>query len=168
MFNDTKQEKMPKAKETAPDAVTAQTAANENHFNTPAKAEGSAGTVEGLTMHSMNDEKFIDGVFAEMDEKEESEGVELTSNYLDFSEWTAGEKRDYIFTRMGTFTKDTGDTIPAVHLMDRTKKTFISASTVLVKSLEKTEKLPCAVRIACNGKVKGKNGSYYDLRVFTF
>lgn len=138
---------------------------NKEKENLPATTNRN---VEGLTMHNMNDEEFIDGVFGELDSKDEKEAMELTSNYLDFSEWKEGDKNDFIFTRMSRFTKDNGEVVPAVCLMDRNKKTWLTAAAVVVKSLEKVDKLPCAVRILYNGKVKGKNGSYYDVRVFVF
>lgn len=176
MFEETKKAKqMAKAKtqETAPDEKSAeqleQEASTGNVFNKEKEnLPATNGKVEELTMHNMNDEKFIDGVFGELDNKDEKEAIELTRNYLDFNEWKEGDKNDFIFTRMSTFTKDNGEVVPAVCLMDRNKKTWFTAAAVVVKSLEKVNKLPCAVRILYNGKVKGKNGSYYDVRVFVF
>ena len=121
----------------------------------------------GLTRHSLSDDNFIDGLFGEMNAKKDSEAVELTSNYIDFKEWTKGDVRNFIFTGFTTFTKpDTGEVIPAVSLMSQERKSFIAASTVIVQSLRKCEKIPCGVRIKFNGLVKSAKGQYFDMQVF--
>lgn len=133
-----------------------------NQFGKPVKTGD-------LTPHSLQDDDFIDGVFSEMEKKTAKEAQELTSDYLDLNDFEVGEERNYIFTGMGKFTKpDTGEVIPAVHLLTKERRSLICASTLIVQSLTKVEKLPCAVRIQVNGKKKGKNGSYFDVRVFVF
>ena len=122
-----------------------------------------------LTPHSLNDDDFLDGLFNELEKKQSGQAEELTSDYLDLNDFTVGEERNYIFTGMGKFTKpDTGEVIPAVHLLTKERRSLICASTLIVQSLTKVEQLPCAVRIQVNGKKKGKNGSYFDVRVFVF
>lgn len=123
----------------------------------------------GLTPHSLNDDAFLDGLFDEIESKQSGQAEELTSDYLDLNDFTVGEERNYIFTGMGKFTKpDTGEIIAAVHLLTKERRSLICASTLIVQSLQKVDQLPCAVRIQVNGKKKGKNGSYFDVRVFVF
>ena len=122
-----------------------------------------------LTRHSLSDDKFIDGLFNELESKKTSEGQELTSNYLDFNTWKEGEERNFIFSAMTTFTKpDTGEVMPAVQLLDRERKSYIAASTVIVQSLAKCKNMPAAIRIKYIGKVKSTRGSYFDVQVFNF
>jgi len=97
---------------------------------------------------------------------------EMTANYLDLNDFAEGEIRPYIFTGKTNFTTDktdaTGNLIvkDAVTLVDKTGKQFICASTVIVNSLFKVEKIPCGCKIQVNGKVKGKNGNYFDCKVY--
>lgn len=105
-------------------------------------------------------------------ENDETPMREITGNYLDLNDFAEGEIRPYIFTGKTNFTTDKtdqkGDLIvkDAVTLVDKTGKQFICASTVIVNSLFKVEKIPCGCKIQVNGKVKGKNGNYFDCKVY--
>lgn len=133
--------------------------------NLPAKTDGKKSGIV-VTGDNLSDSEFIDKVFAEMDEKKSEDVQELTSNYIDFAEFAEGEERNYLFLGYDTFVDDQGQARPAVRLMDKTRKKFVCASVVTVKALQKVEKTPCPVRIRVNGKVKGKNGSYFDTNVY--
>lgn len=118
--------------------------------------------------HSLDDD-FLTGLFNEVETKKTTQARELTSDYLDLNTFKDGEERNYVFTNMTTFTKpDTGEVIPAVNLVSKERQSFICASTLVVQSLNKVDKLPAAIRIQVNGKKKGKNGNYFDVRVFVF
>lgn len=119
--------------------------------------------------HSL-DAATVEGLFAEMEVKKTEALQELTANYLTFEGWAVGEERNYLFTKVTTFTKpETGEQMPACILMNKNRENFIVASKVVVGNLLKIDKdLPCAVRIKSNGKIKGANGSYYSVQVFTF
>ena len=115
------------------------------------------------------DNTTVDGLFAEMEAKTTGNLQELTANYLSFNDWKVGEERNYIFTAMTTFNKpETGEVMAACILMNKQRENFIVASKVIVGNLMKIDKIPCPIRIKSNGKVKGANGSYYSLQVFTF
>jgi len=119
----------------------------------------------GLTVSKLTDSEFIDSVFDELDKAGEEK--ELTSNYLDFKEFNKGETRSFIATGMTTFTTQEGELKPAVKLMNRERQNFICGSTIVVNTIKRLENLPAPVKIQVNGMVKGKNGSYYDVKIFT-
>lgn len=132
----------------------------------PAVIEKEKANGLAIAAENLSDDAFINSMFENMEAKKSHEAFELTSNYIDFSEFAEGEERNYIFTGFDTFTDDKGEVRPAVKLMDKSRKMWICASIVTVRSLQKVKKVPCPVRIKVNGKVKGKNGSYFDTNVF--
>lgn len=132
----------------------------------PVPVNGGENSEIVVTGEGLSDTEFIDKVFDEMEKKDSGKARELTANYIDFEEFEQGEERNYLFLGFDTFLDDQGLARPAVRLMDKTRKTFICASVVTVKALQKVEKTPCPVRLKVNGKVKGKNGSYYNVNVF--
>lgn len=97
---------------------------------------------------------------------------ELTAEYLDLNTFTEGETRPFIFTGKTSFTTDKKDTEgnfivkPAVTLLSKEGKSLICASTVIVNSLFKVEQTPAGIKIQVNGKKKGKEGSYFDCKVY--
>ena len=124
---------------------------------------------ENVVVPHQLDTATVDGLFSEMEAKQTGDLSELTANYLSFADWKIGEERNYLFTAMTTMTKpDTGEVMPAAILMDKDRQNHIVASKVIVGNLMKLDKIPCPVRIRSNGKVKGANGSYYSVQVFTF
>jgi len=136
-----------------------------DQMNAPVPS-GNASPSLQVSADNLTDDEFLDKMFENMEKKETKDTFELTSNYIDFADFQAGEERNYIFTGFTTFVDDNGETKPAVTLMDKNRKMWVCASIVTVKSLQKIEKTPCPVRIKVNGKVKGKNGSYYDTNVY--
>ena len=132
-------------------------------------SQGAQGAADDLNMEALENDEVLDKLFDTVEGKKANQGQELTSDYLDLNTFQDHEERNYIFTGMTTFTKpDTGEVIPAVNLLSKERKNYICASTLIVQSLRKVEKLPCAVRIQVNGKKKGQKGSYFDVRVFVF
>lgn len=111
------------------------------------------------------------GIFETL-ENPETQMREVTANYLDLTDFAEGEVRPFVFTGKTSFTTDKtnpdGSFIvkDAVTLMDKHGKNWICASTVIVSALFKVEKIPAGCKIQYNGKVKGKNGSYHDCKVF--
>lgn len=120
---------------------------------------------EGLSVDKLSDDEFIDKIFEQMETAGESR--ELTSNYIKFDDFKEGEKRSYIATGLTTFTTQDGEVKPAVRLIDRERTNFICASTVVVNTVKGMDSLPAPVIIQVNGKKKGANGSYFDVRIFT-
>lgn len=128
----------------------------------------NAPQTQELTAFNMNDLDFVNGVFDEAEGKKSNELSEVTAGYLDLNEFKKGEERTYMFTAMTTFTTNEGEVKPAVVLMDRERANYICASTVIVTACRRLDKLPAMIRLQVNGKVKGKNGDYFDVKVFVF
>ena len=84
------------------------------------------------------------------------ETIELTADYLALEE---GESKKFIFIQKTSFSGDDGEK-SAVLLADKEKKTFITASTVIVNTLNSFEP-PIAISIANLGAVKMKGGKSY-------
>lgn len=124
---------------------------------------------------NVRDEDFLNSVFDTMEGMDEKELKEETGGeFLSFSDWKPGDKKDFIVTERTTTQMDKigapgeKQTVKAVKLIDRNKKVFLCTTTVLVNSVDKFDKIPCPVRIIFLGKTKSKNGSYYaDLKIFT-
>lgn len=129
-------------------------------------AKNSPAPAINVSAETLRDDKTLNEVFDSMDKIETSKAQELTSNYIEFGDFEEGEERNYIFTGFTEFVDDNQQVRPAVTLMDKNRKSWVCASIVTVKALQKVSKVPQPVRIRVNGKVKGKNGSYYDTNVF--
>jgi len=95
---------------------------------------------------------------------------EVTSEYIDFDE---GIESLFVFIGMtkisNTFQKDSNDDstkfVPAVKLIDEDGRTRVSASAVLVGACSELI-APSPIKVIPTGMVKGKNGTYQNLRVF--
>ena len=91
---------------------------------------------------------------------------EITSDYLDLSE---GETGRYIVIGETSFKDENGEEVKAIRVYDvNDKKTYVSASTVLVNScLLAIKEIPSdriiAIEVICKGKPKGKK--YIDYTV---
>lgn len=118
---------------------------------------------------SKNEEPIdIDSMFESLSVKKTQELVETTANYLKLDDFKIGEEKDFIYLAKTVFARqDTGEAMQAVKLIDRDRNSWICAAQVVVENLSKIEKVPAAIRMRFNGKKKGKNGSYYDVQIFT-
>ena len=120
-----------------------------------------------IVPHSL-DNNFIENLFAEAEGKETKSLKEVTAQYLKLDEFKMGEERTFIHTGITTFTTDQGEVKDAVVLMDKNRCNFIVGSVVVVNACKRLSKIPCAIRLQVNGKIKGTNGSYFDVKVFEF
>ena len=107
-----------------------------------------------------------DKMFSELKGKKTNQLAEATSEYLKFDDWKTAEERDFIFTKKTHFTDESGQQVMAIALIDEQRRSFISGSKVLVESCLKIEKLPAAIRIKYNGKVKSGNNHYHSVNIF--
>lgn len=127
---------------------------------------GKVVTTENLMPAHLEDDTILDGIF-KMAMKKSAEGTlqELTSDYLNFDDFSDGEKRPFIFLGMTEFKNpETGEAQEAVRLMSEERKTYITGSVILVNALKKVDKIPCGVVILKDKKTAGKK--YHNVRVF--
>lgn len=85
--------------------------------------------------------------------------------------WTPqeGEIALFMFTGMGTFKNEKGQTVPCVNLTDENGEPHISGSAMLVSSLVKVTQLPAYVRLSYKGKKQNaKKQQYDDFTIETF
>lgn len=98
----------------------------------------------------------------------ETVAEELTGQYLKLSDFKQGERRGFIVKGFAEFPNErTGDMVPAVKLQGKDKVNYICGANVVVSSVRNSNReIPFPIVIESNGKKKGKNGDYYDAKVF--
>ncbi len=97
-------------------------------------------------------------------DQEKSALVEISSTYLSFKE---NEKYVLAVTGLTSIVDDQGEEKTAVSLMNKEGESLTNANALLVSAVKKLEsQIPFAIVIETKGKVKGKNGSYLDMKIY--
>jgi hypothetical protein len=133
-----------------------------------AKNEVVKTNLENLLPADLNSMEVIENVFEQLEQAEQAGSLqEVTSTYLNFDGIKEGTKMPFIFAGMTTVSDPEHPEVlkEAVDLLDRKGERFVTAATVIVNSLKKCTKVPCAVLLTYNGKTKGANGSYHSVNV---
>jgi hypothetical protein len=120
-------------------------------------------------MHALSttgDEQSIsfEQAFDLVDKADTSKMTDLTLGFFEFEknkEYTVFVKRLFKTTVKERETE-------VVEFLDRNKTPHMSGAAVLVNAVKKLTTIPCFIKIKCNGKTKGTEGSYYDLEITTF
>jgi hypothetical protein len=112
--------------------------------------------VEGVTLAE---------AFRILRETKDSELQEMTGEYLSFEK--VGETKDLYFTGLTTLTID-DKTMDAAQFTDETGQNFVYLGVVVVSACKRLTQVPCYVRLKYVSDEKSANGTYKNIRVFTF
>lgn len=101
-------------------------------------------------------------------QEEEIKPEQLNFNSVAFAE---GDKKDFVFLRIGEQQDNNGDWYDAAVLEDENGSQVINADIVLMNTLRPLEsEAPFAIRVTCSGIVQPKSGNkpYKNLTILRF